>query len=56
VPQSDLELQWQKLEHKFRTLVTPNLGVEQCEEIIALCHNLDRLDDLSPLFDALTPV
>jgi len=56
VPQRDLELQWQKLEHKFRTLVTPHLGVEQCEEIIALCHNLDRLDDLSPLFDALTPV
>ncbi len=53
IPLTDLALQWQKLERKFRALVVPRLGAERAEEIIDLCHRLDELDDLSPLFDAV---
>ena len=28
-------------------------GAERAEEIIDLCHRLDELDDLQPLFTAL---
>lgn len=53
VPLTDLDLQWQKLEHKFRALVTPRLGQARSDDIIAMCRRLDSLDDLSPLFTAL---
>ncbi len=53
IPLTDLELQWQKLERKFRALVVPRLGAERAARIIDLCRRLDELDDLSPLFDAV---
>jgi 2-methylcitrate dehydratase PrpD len=54
VPMQDLELQREKLERKFRSLVTPRLGAERAEQIVQMCRNLDALDDMSPLFAALT--
>ena len=54
VPMTDLDQQWEKLERKFRALVTPRLGKERSDEIISLCHSLEGMDDLSPLFTALT--
>ncbi len=51
----DLDAQWRKLTHKFRSLVTPRLGAEKTEQIIELCHSLERLDDLTELFSALRP-
>lgn len=53
VPMTDLDQQWDKLERKFRALVTPRLGEERSNELIGLCHKLDQLDDLTPLFAAL---
>ena len=55
IPQRDLTLQWQKLEHKFRALVAPRMGHERAEEIISLCYRLDEMNNLDPLFAALTP-
>ena len=54
VPERDLDAQWVKLERKFRALVGPRLGMQQADEIVSLCHQLDQLEDLAPLFKALT--
>ena len=54
IPMRDLDGQWQKLERKFRALVTPRLGHERADEIVAMCRRLEQLDDLTPLFRALT--
>ncbi|XOV83016.1 MAG: MmgE/PrpD family protein [bacterium] len=54
IPMRDLDGQWQKLAHKFRSLVTPRLGLTRTEKIIDLCLHLETLDNLTELFDALT--
>jgi 2-methylcitrate dehydratase PrpD len=54
IPMTDLDQQWVKLERKFRALVIPRLGAERTNELVDLCHRLDEMDDLAPLFDALT--
>ncbi len=53
IPMRDLEAQWQKLTHKFRSLVTPRLGEVRTAKIIDLCAHLERLDNLNELFKAL---
>ncbi len=53
IPMTDLEQQWAKLEHKFRTLVTPRLGADRADLIVKLCRQLDTLEDLTPLFQAM---
>jgi 2-methylcitrate dehydratase PrpD len=53
VPERDLDLQWEKLERKFRTLTTPILGESKVEKIIELVHNLDDADRISPLMEAV---
>lgn len=55
IPMRDLDAQWRKLTHKFRSLVTPRLGSAQAERIIELCHSLEQLDDLTELFNTLLP-
>lgn len=54
VPMRDLQGQWAKLERKFRALVTPRLGQQQAAHIVDLCRRLEQVEDLSPLFSALT--
>jgi len=54
VPMRDLDSQWDKLERKFRALVTPRLGQQRTDDIVELCRRLDELEDLSPLFTALS--
>ena len=53
IPMRDLDAQWQKLVHKFRSLVTPRLGVTRTEKIIDLCLNLETQDNLTDLFNVL---
>lgn len=53
VPERDLDLQWEKLERKFRTLTTPILGESKVEKIIELVHNLDDADNIAPLMEAV---
>ena len=53
MPERDLDLQWEKLERKFRTLTTPILGESKVEKIIELVHNLDDADSISPLMEAV---
>jgi len=53
IPMRDLEAQWQKLTHKFRSLVTPRLGELRTAKIINLCAHLESLDNLDELFNAL---
>ncbi|MEM9622733.1 MAG: MmgE/PrpD family protein [Pseudomonadota bacterium] len=53
VPMQDLDAQWQKLTHKFTTLVEPRLGKTRTAQIVELCRTLDQQQDLQPLFSAL---
>jgi 2-methylcitrate dehydratase PrpD len=54
IPMRDLDAQWQKLEHKFRSLVTPRLGLARTEKIIDLCRHLESQNNLIDLFNVLT--
>ncbi|MEE9253615.1 MAG: MmgE/PrpD family protein [Pseudomonadales bacterium] len=53
IPLRDLELQWQKLETKFRTLVDPVLGSNTSEQLIAWCRELETHEDLSEFWSLL---
>ena len=53
IPMTDLNAQWEKLEHKFRTLCKPRIGSQRTEQIIQLCRTLEQQDDLGDLFAAL---
>jgi len=54
IPATDLDAQWDKLIHKFTTLVTPKFGEQRAQKIIQVCKSLEEQDNLAPLFDALT--
>lgn len=53
IPETDLELQQQKLTQKFRSLVDPVLGAERSERIISLIDTLDDQQSVEPLCDAV---
>lgn len=53
IPLRDLELQWQKLETKFRTLVDPVLGSNTSEQLIAWCRELQLHEDLTEFWSLL---
>ena len=53
IPMADLDAQWRKLETKFRALAAPRLGENAAAGLIGDFRNLERMDDLSPLFNAL---
>jgi len=46
IPMTDLDAQWARLESKFRALVTPILGGERTEKLIAVCRDLDNVEDV----------
>ena len=45
-PLRDLDVQWRKLETKFRALVDPILGADTAQQIVVWCHNLEERQDL----------
>ena len=51
IPERDLELQWQKLEAKFRSLVDPLIGSGAAEQLVAWCRDLENREDLSEFWD-----
>lgn len=53
IPLRDLELQWRKLETKFRTLVDPLLGSNTSEQLIAWCKELETHENLSEFWSLL---
>ena len=53
IPMTDLDTQWRKLEAKFQALVAPRLGENAAASLIDDFRNLERMDDLAPLFNAL---
>lgn len=56
VPETDLDLQWNRLTEKFRALSIPVVGTEKSEEIIDALRNLDRLHSPGVLFGAIRGV
>lgn len=53
IPLRDLELQWQKLEAKFRALVDPMLGSNTAEQLVNWCKILEQHDDLTEFWNLL---
>lgn len=53
IPERDLELQWRKLETKFRSLVEPVRGAEIAKELVAWCRDLDNREGLNGFWDLL---
>ncbi|MEJ2131963.1 MAG: hypothetical protein P8Y95_10165 [Gammaproteobacteria bacterium] len=53
IPLRDLELQWQKLEAKFRALVDPVLGSNTAEQLVNWCKTLEQHDDLTEFWNLL---
>ena len=53
IPQRDLELQWNKLEAKFRSLVDPVMGPDTANELVARCHDLENRKDLNEFWNLL---
>lgn len=48
-PARDLDAQWQRLDDKFRSLVEPRLGPDATARLIAACHDLEHLNDISAI-------
>ena len=53
IPERDLELQWRKLEGKFRSLVDPLMGSDTAEQLVGWCRDLENREDLSEFWDLL---
>ena len=53
IPERDLELQWRKLEGKFRSLVDPLLGSDTAKQLVGWCRDLENREDLSEFWDLL---
>jgi 2-methylcitrate dehydratase PrpD len=49
VPATDLEMQWQRLAAKFRSLAMPVLGERQAEEIVSTVARLETLPSIASL-------
>lgn len=55
VPMPDLEAQWSMLVTKFRSLVTPRLGSERTDQLLAACRGAEHLKDITELLVLTTP-
>ena len=53
IPERDLELQWRKLEGKFRSLVDPLMGSDTAKQLVGWCRDLENREDLSEFWDLL---
>lgn len=53
VPATDLDAQWRRLVAKARTIVTPVIGAQRFEQLVAAVDTLDRAPSLQPLSEAL---
>ncbi len=53
IPERDLDAQWEKLEHKFHTLVDERAGRAHAEELAGLVRDLEAQDDLGDFFSLL---
>ena len=53
IPERDLELQWRKLEGKFRSLVDPLMGSDTAKQLVGWCRDLENREDLSEFWDVL---
>ena len=42
IPERDLELQWRKLEAKFRSPVDPVMGAEAAKQLVVWCRDLEN--------------
>ncbi len=51
IPESDLGLQWQKLQAKFMSLVTPVLGEERAGQLVAVIDRLEQLETVADLME-----
>ena len=51
----DLEAQWSMLVTKFRSLVTPRLGSERTDQLLAACRGAEHLKDITELLVLTTP-
>lgn len=52
-PARDVEAQWQRLQHKARTVMTPGTGAERADEIIGATEALAQAPTLDRLMTAL---
>lgn len=53
IPLRDLDLQWQRLETKFRSLVDPLVGSNISAQLISWCHDLENREDLREFWEML---
>jgi 2-methylcitrate dehydratase PrpD len=52
-PATDVDAQWQKLEHKARTIMTPSIGEARTDAIVAAVAGLGEAHSLDDLMTAL---
>ncbi len=53
IPERDLDVQWERLEHKFHALVDERAGRGHADELAALVRNLEAQEDLGDFFSLL---
>ena len=53
-PAEDLDLQWRRLQSKFRRLANPMIGSERAEQVVSLVSRVEESDNLLPLLDTCT--
>jgi 2-methylcitrate dehydratase PrpD len=56
IPNKDVDVQWEKLETKFRALARPLIGAENTDRVVAIVRDLEKQDDLTALADACKTV
>jgi 2-methylcitrate dehydratase PrpD len=56
IPNKDVDVQWDKLETKFRALANPLIGAENTDRAVAIVRDLEKHDDLAELADACSTV
>ncbi len=49
IPNKDVDVQWDKLETKFRALANPLIGAEKTDRVVAIVRDLEKQDDLAAL-------
>ncbi|MNC91699.1 hypothetical protein D3C83_80070 [compost metagenome] len=49
IPNKDVDVQWDKLETKFRALANPLIGKEKTDKVVAIVRDLEKQKDLIPL-------
>ena len=56
IPNKDVDVQWDKLETKFRALADPLIGKEKTDRVVAIVRDLEKQDDLTGLAAACATV